>query len=174
VNELLDIGKMESGEMELETAEVEVKTLVDEAIAQVLSQARVVATRIETDIPAGLPMLRADEDLMRRVLINLLGNAVKFTRQGSLVSISAQTQIAPQGRAMLFAVRDNGEGILPEDQPRIFHKFGQAQNRRAGRRYSTGLGLTFCKLAVEAHAGTIWVESTPGEGSHFFVQIPLS
>ena len=176
VNELLDIGKLESGEMTLHREEIGVADLVQDAIDQVASQGQRSGVGIKTQIAPDLPTLRADEDLLRRILINLLGNAVKFTRRKTQVQLGVRFQNAseshPQSR-LLFEVQDEGEGISPADQARIFHKFGQVENRRSGRRNSTGLGLTFCKLAVEAHGGEIWVESSVGDGSTFSFSIPL-
>ena len=80
----------------------------------------------------------------------------------------------PDGRSLAFSVRDTGEGIPAESFDRIFEKFGQVESRQAGRSMSTGLGLTFCKLAIEAHGGDIGVESLPGQGSTFSFRIPLS
>lgn len=173
VNELLDVAKLESGQMNLDRDYFAANEILNEAIAHVESQAKDSQITVECAAPAALPPLWADDDLLRRVLINLLGNAVKFARRKSTVWVKAEVQGKGEGQTMLFSVRDNGEGISPEDQERIFQKFGQAENRRSGRRNSTGLGLTFCKLAVEAHAGTIWVESEVGQGSTFFVSIPL-
>lgn len=172
VNELLDISKLESGEMQLQCDSINLDSLIEEAVEHVIAQARNTKTEIEVNMAPSLPTLQADEDLLRRVLINLLGNAIKFTSRGTAVVITAQMKEGSND-TMLFSIEDKGEGISPEDRERIFNKFAQAQNRRAGRRNSTGLGLTFCKLAVEAHHGRIWVESTIGEGSTFFVELPV-
>ncbi len=173
VNELLDIGKLESGEMTLHREAIGVTDLLQDAINQVASQGQKAGISIKTEFAPDLPVLWADEDLLRRVFINLLGNAVKFTRRGTEVHVRARCEGQESQRKLLFEVHDQGEGIAPADQARIFHKFGQVENRRSGRRNSTGLGLTFCKLAVEAHAGQIWVESSEGRGSSFFFSIPL-
>lgn len=176
VNELLDIGKLEAGQMQLQRAEVAIPTLIESAVAHVVGQARSSNTRVEIEVEPTLPLLSVDDDLMRRVLINLLGNAVKFTRMGSEVIIAAHRQAQEAGEAIVFSVRDQGEGIAADDQERIFDKFAQVETHANGqkvskRHASTGMGLTFCKLAVEAHHGRIWVESEIGEGSTFFVAI---
>ncbi|PQV63762.1 His Kinase A (phospho-acceptor) domain-containing protein [Abditibacterium utsteinense] len=173
VNELLDIGKLESGEMVLHREEIDVADLVQDAINHVASQGQKAGIRIKTEFAPELPTLWADEDLLRRVFINLLGNAVKFTGRGTDIHIRAMCQDESGAKALRFEVCDEGEGISPANQARIFHKFGQVENRLSGRRNSTGLGLTFCKLAVEAHAGRIWVESQEGQGSTFLFSIPL-
>jgi CheY-like chemotaxis protein/two-component sensor histidine kinase len=168
VNELLDVSKLESGQMTLQKKSVDFHRLVDEAIEQVAMSHTDDAERIEREYSNDAPLVAADDELMRRVLVNLLGNALKFAPLESKVTIG--TRMAEEG--VLFWVRDEGDGIHPEDQQRIFEKFGQAASRNAGRKLSTGLGLTFCKLAVEAHGGRIWLESTPGQGSTFFVAVP--
>jgi NtrC-family two-component system sensor histidine kinase KinB len=104
--------------------------------------------------------------------MNLVGNALKFTPSGGRVEVSARTDDARD--RMLVSISDTGEGIPKELQGRIFDKFAIAEARRSsGGRSSTGLGLTFCKLIVEAHGGQIWVESEPGQGSTFTFSLPL-
>ncbi|HVF10639.1 MAG TPA: response regulator [Abditibacteriaceae bacterium] len=185
VNDLLDVNKMESGKMTLKPTPVAPADLIDAALEQTAFLTGDSSVAITRTLPPDLPMLQADEDLLRRVLINLLGNAIKFTRgPGAIVitiSVVAPGDEAHQlahgvcgGEALLLSVRDNGIGIPVEDQTRIFEKFGQVESREAGRKMSTGLGLTFCKLAVEAHGGRIWVESVPGQGSTFLFTVPLN
>jgi len=181
VNELLDISKLESGEMHLNREPLEPLALLQGAATHLEGQARFYTTTIQIEVAPDLPPLLADEDLLRRVLINLLGNALKFGDRKHPVIMSvqnAETSEEDEGEtqgALLFSVRDYGEGIAPADQERIFSKFAQAQDRHnQNRGSSTGLGLTFCKLAVEAHGGRIWVESVLKQGSTFFFSIPLS
>jgi signal transduction histidine kinase len=187
VNELLDVSKMESGEMTLYRSQVDVPTIVREATELVAQVNTSDTSRILNSFADELPPVSADQDLLRRVLVNLIGNAMKFTPEKGSVTITAaradslgpevqddaaaSTQAVP---ALVISVSDEGEGIPPEDRQRIFQKFGQVESRRAGRKMSTGLGLTFCKLAVEAHGGHIWVESEIGKGSTFHFSIPLS
>jgi signal transduction histidine kinase len=115
--------------------------------------------------------LIADEEKLRRVLVNLLGNAVKFTPRRGRVTLSARAEGAGD---WIFTVADTGEGIPREAFARIFDKFGQVESRKEGRKMSTGLGLTFCKMAVEAHGGEIWVSSELGRGSEFSFRLPRS
>ncbi len=174
VNQLLDIARLESGEMPLHIEPIKAQALMEDAVMHVHSQTMSNQSRIETSIEEPDTLLHADPDLLRRVLINLLANAVKFTRPNTLVRVELPRQVQPEGEApeVLFAISDQGQGVEPEDRERIFDKFAQGQNRREGKRSSSGLGLFFCKLAVEAHGGRIWVESTPGQGSTFFFLIP--
>jgi signal transduction histidine kinase len=173
VNDILDVGKMESGQMTLERAEVPPARLLTEALQQVTPLAAQKRIDLRQEVEDGATgTVYADEDLLRRVLVNLLGNAVKFTPSGGSVSVVAQPD-ADGGHAWRFSVRDTGEGIPEEAFDRIFEKFGQAPGQMAAnRRVSTGLGLTFCKMAVEAHGGSIGVESEIGQGSTFWFTVP--
>jgi two-component system sensor histidine kinase/response regulator len=174
VNELLDVSRLESGEMPLHPGAVCAQALVEDAVAHVQGQVRGDSTDLRVEVSPDLPVLWADADLLRRVLINLLGNAVKFTRRGTQVCVAAECQESGSGApALLFSVRDHGEGVAPEDRERIFDKFAQAGGRHSKKRFSSGLGLTFCKLAVEAHGGRIWVDSEVGQGSTFAFTLPL-
>ncbi len=169
VNELLDISKMESGSMTLDRQEVEIRQSGREAIEQVVALRLTNHTNVEFEYSNDLPEVQADAELLRRVLINLLGNALKFTPSDGTVSLGARRD----NEQIVVWVRDTGEGVPPEFQQHIFEKFGQVESRHAGRRMSTGLGLTFCKLVVEAHGGRIWLESEVGKGSTFLFSLPL-
>ena len=163
VNDLLDIAKMEDGELKIERATIEIAELLDGAQQSVASQLASGGIELRREIAPDAVSISADADLVRRVLINLLGNAIKFTPQGAQIEIGARNE----GDGWEFWVRDQGPGIAPEHQERIFEKFGQVEMRGQGNRLSTGLGLTFCRLAVEAHGGRIWVESELEKGSIF-------
>ena len=113
----------------------------------------------------------ADRDLVHRVLANLLTNALKHTPAKTEISI--HVRLDKKARAFIVSVQDTGEGVPPDFKERIFEKFSQAEAKRRNHRVGSGLGLTFCKLAVEAHGGKIWVESEPGQGSEFFFTLPL-
>jgi len=168
INNLLDVEKMEQESVPLDLAPLTAAGLIERATAQVAMLAQVNGLTLVQQAPLGLPPFFGDEDKLRRTLVNLLGNAIKFTPAGGTITAAAGVDDAD----MLFSVRDTGEGIPPEAFERIFEKFGQVESRKAGRKMSTGLGLTFCKLAVEAHGGRIWVESGPGRGSAFFFTLP--
>lgn len=171
INDLLDVDKAEAGSLQLEYGAVSVLDLVKSAVGQVASLAEVAQLELVQQVPSDLPLLSADDGKLRRTLVNLLGNAIKFTPAGGTVTIEATYDALRQ--TMNFCVSDSGEGIPSEAFDRIFEKFGQVESRSAGRVFSTGLGLTFCKMAVEAHGGHIEVQSTPSKGSNFCFDIPL-
>jgi signal transduction histidine kinase len=168
VNQLLDVSRLETGEMPLEIGPCDAALLIEDSVSLVRTQAHNESTSIIVEIEPDLPPLQADAALIGRVLTNLLGNAVKFTRRGTPVSLCARLE----GDEWIFEVRDRGEGVREEDRERIFGKFAQANARRGERHTSSGLGLFFCRLAVAAHGGRIWVDSTPGEGSTFAFALP--
>lgn len=165
INDLLDVEKMEAGSSQLHYEELSAAALVTGALDQVASLAMDGHNTLVTEIASGLPLFPGDANKLSRTLVNLIGNAIKFTRGGTVtITVSQDEQ-----EGLRFAIRDTGEGIPPEAFERIFEKFGQLDSRKVG----TGLGLAFCKLAVEAHGGHIQVESTPGAGSTFSFTIPL-
>ncbi len=170
VSELLDVGRLESGAMELNRQTISADEVLEQALNQVQGLARNRNITIANSIAANTPSFSADPDLLRRVLVNLIGNSLKFCPAGSALVVNA----APQQNEVLFSVLDNGPGIAPEDCEKIFDKWGQAESSQTGRKSSSGLGLTFCRLAVEAHGGKIWVESIVGQGSDFLFTIPLT
>jgi len=171
IQNLLDISKMESGKLQLNPSPVDLRTMAAEILetlkANGLAEAKTLTLSVEPD----LPIVPADEDLVRRVIQNLLSNALKHTPHGGHIELRITKG---ENNSLLVAIADDGMGISKEDQARIFDKFEQLGLRDAKQRTGSGLGLTFCKLAVEAHGGKIWVESEQGRGSTFFVQLPVS
>ncbi|MGQ9731841.1 MAG: ATP-binding protein [Candidatus Zipacnadales bacterium] len=168
VNTLLDINKMESGAFKLENAqEINFREIATAALEQVRGLADEHGHELTSEINTP-DSVQGDPDLLQRVVVNLLGNAIKFTQNGGHIKLSAHTN----AEGLTFSVTDDGPGIPPEDQQRIFEKFGQAQSHKEGRQHSTGLGLTFCKMVAEAHGGHITLESQVGKGSTFTVFIP--
>ena len=172
INDLLDISKLESGSLVLSKTSIHPADVIEWALTHTAPLARQSGLRVARNLPPDLPCVEADEDTLRRSLVNLLGNALKFTPQGGIVTVAAFYDASES--ALVFAVGDTGEGIPAHQVRRIFDKFGQVESRKAGRKMSTGLGLTFCKLVAEAHGGRIWVESKLGKGSRFLFTIPAS
>ncbi len=169
INNLLDINKLESGQLSLQREAVDVRSLLENGAAELAPLAAQAQISVEISADSDLPPLDVDPGLINRVICNLLDNAIKFTPDGGHIRLWAR----PESTAtMLIGVSDNGPGIPPEAQARLFKKFEQVLSTE-GRRSGTGLGLPFCRLAVEAHGGQIWVESAVGKGSTFFVRLPV-
>jgi signal transduction histidine kinase len=124
---------------------------------------------LENGVPPGLPLVSVDVELLRRVLQNLIGNAIKFTPAGGQITLEAQVDTA-NAQQVMVSVKDNGPGILPDLQAHLFQKFVSGRVRGRG----SGLGLAFCRLVVEAHGGRIWVDSAPGNGAAFHFTLPLA
>lgn len=167
INTLLDIGKMEVGQIHINYEPCSVYEIVEQAIERVIASARSVNIEIVRDVAIGLPTIEADQDKLVRVLQNLLDNAVKFTPPNGTVRIDVRQLDADS--AILWKVIDQGPGIPEEYQDRIFEKFIQVKNQRVK---GTGLGLAFAKLTTQAHNGRIWVESVEGDGSTFAFTTP--
>ncbi len=164
VDSLLDISRMESGEMELAREPTNLAQLIQAAVSRVSPtlQTRGIASNVF--MPAHLPPVEIDVDMIDRVVSNLLDNAVKFTPSGGQISVAAESQVDH----VAVSITDTGYGIPPEQRPHIFERFAQAR-AGAGAPRGFGLGLTFCKLAVEAHGGRIWVEDAAGDVGCKFV-----
>jgi len=175
INDLLDISKMEQESVNLDYSTVDVAALVERGVKQVEHLSRDKGVELSVSVDPEIGPVPADEDKLRRTLVNLLGNAIKFTPRDGRISVSVRAEErGEEAQGVRFAVTDTGEGIPREAFGKIFEKFGQVENRKAGRTLSTGLGLTFCKMAVDAHGGRIWVESEVGKGSTFFFTIPAA
>jgi signal transduction histidine kinase len=170
VNDLLDASKLESGTMRLEVASIELRGLVDELRENMEPLAREKGLTMEEDLPADLPLVEADRAKLRRVLVNLVSNAIKFTGRGGRVTVRA----AREGEAIRIGVSDTGVGIAPEDVARLFDKYEQARSRATRGEKGTGLGLYITKQLVELHGGEIKVDSELGRGSTFSFTLPVA
>ena len=168
INDVLDLSKVESGRLELFYETFPVAQTIREAITTLRGQAEKKGIFIHAQLPPDLGLITADQIRFKQVLFNLLSNAVKFTDSGG-VTISA----AIESGQLRLAVSDTGIGIKPEDMSRLFVEFAQVDASHARRYEGTGLGLALSKRLVEAHGGQIWGESRFGEGSTFYVLVPL-
>ena len=170
VNNLLDLGRIESG-VGLQLQLVALLDVIDEVTRRWEPHARQKGIVLKTDIHADTPpLVEADPLLLGRVLNNLVDNAIKYTPSGGEVTILAR----PSGEdKILLGVKDTGVGISPLDQPRLFEKFFRIVRRGGPQEKGSGLGLAIVKSIVERHHGRVWVESQLGEGSTFFVELPL-
>jgi signal transduction histidine kinase len=159
--------------MKIKRESVDIEDLIQRALRQVNSLAQAKGLELISEGGTGIPPLQADGEKLLRTLVNLLSNAIKFTPASGSITLSTRFVPRPDRRdSVVFACQDTGEGIPEEAFERIFEKFGQVESRKSGRMKSTGLGLTFCKMAVDAHSGRIWVQSVLGQGSTFFFAIP--
>jgi signal transduction histidine kinase len=169
INSLLDVSKMEHGEMQLDLSEFDIAEVAREIVGKIepLREDRSIVLEFSED-----PLLvKADRQLISRVIQNLLSNALRFTPSpGGEIRIRAERS----DKMVKVCVIDNGPGVPKEYHEKIFEKFGQVESRANRQKYSTGLGLTFCKLAVESHGGRIGVESEPGKGSNFWFTLPAA
>jgi len=177
VNSLLDISRFEHGQMPIDTQFAALRPLVNHAAEQLAPSLTDRDIQIENYTPDALPLVKVDEDQITRVLINLIDNAIKFSPTGGTVTISArvlENGAAGLSHAVVCSVRDEGPGIPAEHREHIFERFVRLSDR-IERRRGTGLGLAFCKMAIEAHGGRIWVEDPPsGAGSQFSFTLPVA
>src|SRR4051812_18687109 len=170
VNDLLDASKLESGTMRLDAATIALRGLVGELNQQLEPLAREKEIALEEDVPEDLPELRADRAKLRRVLVNLVSNALKFTPKGGRVKLGASRE----GGFVRVSVSDTGVGIPREDLHDIFDKYAQARSRATRSEKGTGLGLYITRQLVELHGGKISVQSEVGRGSTFSFTIPVA
>jgi signal transduction histidine kinase len=168
VSAILDVRRLEEGRMPLEIQPVAPAEIIQTCMDEIYPLITMHGLTARLDVPSGLPPVRADYNTLMRVVGNLVDNAVKFTPADGHITVSAKQ--APTG--VQFSVADTGYGIPTEQHKRIFEKFAQAGIRAQGQRAGVGLGLTFCKLAVEAQRGNIWVESEQGTGATFHFVLP--
>jgi PAS domain S-box-containing protein len=167
VNAILDLSRLESGQIPLQRSALTLRSLTAEISELLTPLAAAKSQRIDLRVPLELPKVLADAELMGRVLENLIGNAIKFTPVGGTISVSAQPY-ADLPEYMQISVSDTGPGIPEDIHDRLFEKFVTGVNRQHG----SGLGLAFCRLAVEAHGGRIWLERASGSGATFSFTVP--
>src|ERR1043165_8658926 len=170
VNDLLDASKLESGTMRLEISSINIKGVVDELRESMEPLAKEKEIGLVEDVPEDLPELRADRAKLRRILVNLVSNALKFTPKGGRVRLGASRE----GAFARVTVSDTGVGIPREDLHDIFDKYAQARSRATRSEKGTGLGLYITRQLVELHGGKIGVQSEVGKGSTFSFTIPIA
>jgi signal transduction histidine kinase len=169
INDVLDLSKIEAGQLTLDLADYSLKEVVQTVFTAVESLATGKKLSLTTVVALNLPVGHGDERRLAQVLLNLVGNAIKFTDKGE-VAIEATTSDG----SFTVAVRDTGPGISPSDQGKIFEEFQQADNPATKRKGGTGLGLSIAKRIIKMHGGRIWVESDVGKGSTFAFTIPVT
>ncbi len=166
INDILDLAKVEAGAMEMFIQDVDMNNLLKSTTATAQGLVKNKPIQLQLDIEPDLPILAADKRRLRQILLNLVSNAVKYTKEGQIEITTYSVEEAIQ-----ISVRDTGIGIAPEDQEFIFESFHQAET--GFNELGTGLGLPIAKHFVEAHGGRIWLESEVGVGTTFYVKLPL-
>lgn len=165
-NDLLDVSRLEAGRMPLGIVECDLAAVIALAVANVKAMAP--GTEVRIDVPKPL-LVCCDDRIVRRVVENLVSNGLKHSPPGAPLLVSAHAD----GGAVRIEIRDQGPGVPRAFRTKIFEKFGLLEARHEQQYHSAGMGLAFCKLAVEAHGGRIGVDSEEGEGSTFWVSLPL-
>ncbi len=173
LNDILDFSKVEAGQLDIEEVDFDVAQVIDSAFTVLQMRATEKALRFDFIYPdAELPRLRGDPSRLNQILLNLLGNSIKFTGEGSVVLICSISKRTIDSLVLQFTIRDTGIGMTAEDMDHVFEPFAQADssiNRRFG---GSGLGLAICKELIQLMGGTLSVESEPGNGSEFTVELP--
>ena len=168
INDVLDLSKIEAGQLVLSLSDYSMGEVVHAAVSAVESLAAEKKLALKATVPADLPPARGDERRITQVLLNLTGNAIKFTDEGE---VSIQARISDG--AFVVSVSDTGPGISEADQQKIVEEFQQADSSSTRTKGGTGLGLSISRRIVELHGGRVWVESTPGHGSTFSFTLPI-
>jgi signal transduction histidine kinase len=168
INDVLDLSKIEAGQLTLHLSDYSFGDVVQAVVSSVGALAAEKQIELTVDVAPDLPTGRGDERRITQVLLNLVGNAIKFTDKGKVT-----VRVSTVEGAFLAAVADTGPGIDKQDQERIFEEFQQSDSALTKGKTGTGLGLAIAKRIAELHGGQIRVESTLGEGSTFYLRIPF-
>ncbi|OGQ10466.1 MAG: hypothetical protein A2138_23020 [Deltaproteobacteria bacterium RBG_16_71_12] len=194
ISQILDLSRIESGNLRMDLSDFNVKDVLKHATTSVIPQCQKKSITLDIDIDGGLPFYRGDKDKIGQIVVNLLGNSVKFTPQGGKICLRGKLWTGPRrnkkaktaddGAGMLFDladetfvridVQDSGVGIPQEKIDKVFDRFYQVDNTSTREYGGTGLGLSIVKSFVEAHKGEIFAESEVGKGSTFTVLLPVS
>jgi signal transduction histidine kinase/ActR/RegA family two-component response regulator len=171
INDILDFSKIESNKLKLEHVPFNIKDTIDDAIQIVAEDAKRKQLNLVSEIPDINPLLIGDEQRLRQILINLIGNAVKFTEKGDVIVRLKKTAEYKTGVQLKFEITDTGIGIRPEALPHIFNDFTQQDGSTTRKFGGTGLGLAITKQLVNLMGGEIYAESTPHKGSSFWITL---
>ncbi len=174
INDILDFSKIEAGRLTIETVSFDLRTVIEEVVEMAAPRAQEKGLELTCNVPPGFPeQLLGDPVRLRQMLTNLVGNAVKFTEAGDVSLEADAIYETPTHATLRLSVRDTGIGIPAERQATIFESFTQADGSTTRRYGGTGLGLTICRQLAELMGGSIGVESEPGKGSTFWLQLTL-
>ena len=168
IEDLLTISRLESGQIVMNLQHIEPREVVDRVISDLETKAAAKSSALVNEVPAGA-IAHADADRLQQVLFNLVDNAIKYGRADGRVVIGARRR---EGKQLELWVRDDGPGIPPEAQPRVFERFYRVDKARSRDAGGTGLGLSIVKHIIQSHGGDVWVESEPGRGATFFFTLP--
>ncbi|WP_322496747.1 ATP-binding protein [Chloroflexus sp.] len=178
VKDLLDVSRLEAGVVKLNRWAVRLGNIIEELTLQLHTQ--LVQHKLLIDMRPPLPPVFADRDKVKQIIFNLLSNAIKYSPEGTEIQLTVRYAEAgdlpanhPHGQWMLIMVRDQGIGIAPEDQAKLFERFQRVDNSNTRQKSGVGLGLYITRLLVELHGGRIWVQSTVGKGSSFSFTLPI-
>ncbi|NLF83022.1 MAG: hypothetical protein GX568_03430 [Candidatus Gastranaerophilales bacterium] len=165
INNILTVYHLESGMFRIKLALANIQAIINDTVRTMMPLAKEQEISIVQEVQSDLPEIVIDKDEIGRVIINLIGNALKHTYRGNKITVGANRQ----NNEIIIAVSDNGPGISEENKSKIFHRF-PTEKRQIG----TGLGLYLSKQLVEAHGGRIWFESEVGKGTTFYFSLPIS
>ncbi|RMD64813.1 MAG: response regulator, partial [Alphaproteobacteria bacterium] len=173
INDILDYSKIEAGRLEIEETAFDLRRLIDDQIAMITPQATHKEITFEVEVSDDFsPRMIGDPARIRQILLNLIGNAIKFTEKGRITVSVSRCALDDGTPGLRFAVRDTGIGIPAQVQPHLFNRFTQADGSITRKYGGTGLGLAICRQLVELMGGKIGLESTPGRGSTFWFVLP--
>lgn len=170
VDQLLELSRLESGDLPLQREQVALGPLVSEVLSEIEVARADRGVALERRLAQDLPAVLADRERIHQVLFNLLDNAVRFTPEGGRVTVSAERHDG----AVDVRVADTGPGIAPEHLPRLFERFYRVDPARSQKEGGTGIGLAIARSVVEAHGGRIWADSSPGQWSVFTFELPVA
>jgi len=165
---LLELSRAQAERLFLYTEPVSIQSVIEETVSNISRQSP--THQFAIDLPKQLAPVDVDALRLERILLNLLQNAVKYSPSGSQIRVFAKGE----REHLVVGISDEGSGISPRDQAKLFRPFERLESSEPGRAKGIGLGLLVCKRLVEAHGGQIWVESEPGQGSTFFFRLPFS
>jgi signal transduction histidine kinase len=169
INDILDVAKIEAGRMELHEEIIDIGEIVAEAVRVLSDKACRAGIVVKTTLPSGLPRILADKGKIRQILLNLIGNSIKFTRKDGTITVSAR--ISSVGK-FIFAVSDTGIGIPADALESVMEAFVQSGDALTRSQHGSGLGLPLCKALIEMHSGSLLLESELGKGTCVTISLP--